>query len=99
MRRSPRARHPGDGTDDGAELVDQRLGLERLGEVVALGQLAAERPQAADLLSRLDTLGDDLEAERPNDLHDDLDHGQLTNTDAAHEGPVDLELGDGEALE
>ena len=56
-------------------------------------ELAAHRGQQATLVLALDSLGDDLEPERPRDLDDALGERQalLGDGDPFHEGPVHLQ--------
>src|SRR4051795_3059517 len=58
----------------GAELAFQIAGqldaLQRLGEVVALAELAAQLAQAVELLGALDALGDRLQAHPAAELDD-----------------------------
>src|SRR5690606_27538560 len=81
----------------GAGLADQVQHLrcgDRLAEIIALDEVAAERPQKVELRLRLDALRDDREIHRLAQRDERLDEGVggRIESDLAHEAAVDLEL-------
>jgi hypothetical protein len=73
----------------------ERLGLvgaHRHGQQVTLPEMAAHRGQQVPLDLAFDSLGDDLELERPRDLDDAFGERQalLGDGDPVHEGLVHL---------
>src|SRR5262245_17747168 len=79
----------------------ERRRLHRPREQVALAELAAEGSQRAQLVGPLDSLGDDLETQRLAELddHANEDRPLAVGAEAVHEGAIDLEHVDGEAVQ
>src|SRR4051812_1779594 len=73
----------------------------RPGEVEALPEVAAERPQFGELQRRLDALGRHRQAERVTQSHDRGDDRGVVGivTEAVDEGAVDLEGVDRQRLQ
>src|SRR5262245_8282936 len=71
----------------------ERIARQRAREEVPLRPVAAELAQALELHLALDALGDDLQAQRPRDLHDGGDdRGVLVvGADAVDERAVDFD--------
>src|SRR5581483_7128171 len=90
------ARRPApDGGGDG-------LGNLRRTEEEALGLVAPQLGQGPELLAGLDPFGDDPESEGVGEIDDGRDHGHVFRTaveELVDEGPVDLEIVEGELAE
>ncbi len=93
---------PGDQLPTSAQHLDETLASQRPGVQVPLHGLAAEVGDDRVLLERLDALGDDPQAQGAGQGDDRGRHGAGRSGRGAqvpHEGPVDLEVVDGQVLE
>src|SRR5829696_6546093 len=79
--------------------IRQASGGDRSGEQEALPEAATELPQHAQLITRLDALGDHVEPECAPDLEHGLHNLAVARAvrDLGHERAVDLEGVEGEA--